>query len=205
MPETPSSSSGREAAGRRRALAAVLLALLALGLLAACSRDRSRLTSPSAKALLGVTAPALLAFDPSGEPPAPVPAPAGWALAVDLARFGELDDFTPALAVLLDIESEPGASMDLWLAHEGGVLARWSGGRTDDYRGDACFQLPLVSEDGARAILLAGTRGHAITVAFRDAAGRVIASVTRGVAGFPPQLTGEPPAADVFRDLLACP
>lgn len=205
MPETPSSSSGRDGAGRRRALAAVLLALLVLGLLAACSRDRSRLTSPSARALLGVTAPALLTFDPSGEPPAPVSAPEGWSLAVDLARFGELEDFTPALAVLLDIESEPGASMDLWLAHEGGVLARWSGGRTDDYRGDACFQLPLVSEDGVRAIPLAATRGHAITVAFRDAAGRVIASVTRGIAGFPPQLSGEPPAADVFRDLLACP
>lgn len=179
--------------------------LLALGLLAACSRDRSRLTSPSAKALLGVTAPALLAFDPPGEPPAPVSAPAGWSLSIDLARFGELEDFTPALAVLLDIESEPGASMDLWLAHEGGMLARWSGGRTDDYRGDACFQLPLASEDGTHAVPLAGTRGHTITVAFRDAAGGVIASVTRGVAGFAPQLSGEPPAADVFRDLLACP
>ena len=152
-----------------------------------------------------MTAPALLAYEPTGAPPAAVAAPAGWSLSVDLARFGKLDDFTPALAVLLDIESEPGASMELWLTHEGGALARWSGGRTDDYRGDACFQLPLASEDGARVIPLAGTRGHAITVAFRDAGGRVVVAVTRGVAGFAPQLAGEAPAAAVFRDLLACP
>ena len=158
-----------------------------------------------------MTAPAVLAFAPADEPPAPVPAPAGWALTVDLARFGELEDGTPALAVLLDIESEPGAAMVLWFADERGVLARWSGGATDDYRGDACFQIPLVSDDGARALPIAHTSAHTLTVAFRDAGGTVIVAVTRGVAGFAPrlsaaQLSGASPAgSDVFRDLLACP
>ncbi len=154
-----------------------------------------------------MTAPAVLAFAPVGEPPAPVPAPEGWSLAIDLARFGELEDGTPALAILLDIESESSASMDLWFADERGVLARWSGGATDDYRGDACFQLSLVSEDGEHALPLDHTRDHTITVAFRDAQGAVAVSVTRGVAGFVPRgLSGASPAgSDVFRDLLACP
>ena len=107
---------------------------------------------------MGVTTPALLAFDPTGLPPVPVPAPEGWRLTVDLARFGELEDGTPALAILLDIESEPGAAMD-----------------------------------------------HTLTVAFRDQTGRVILSITRGIASFVPQLTGAPDRAEVFRDLLACP
>ena len=154
---------------------------------------------------MGVTTPALLAFDPTELPPVPVPAPDGWRLTVDLARFGELEDGTPALAILLDIESEPGASMDLWLADDQGVLARWSGGSTEDYRGDVCFQLPLASEDGSHAIPLAGTTGHTLTVAFRDQTGRVILSITRGIASFVPQLTGAPDRAEVFRDLLACP
>ncbi len=186
-------------------LAAVAVALLAVSLLAGCTRDKSRLTSPSAKALLGVTTPALLAFSPPGEPPAPAAAPAGWRLTVDLARFGELEDGTPALAILLDIESEPGAVMDLWLSDERGPLARWSGGSTEDYRGDVCFQLPLASEDGEHALPLAGTSGHTLTVAFLDAGGAVILSVTRGIASFVPPLEGSPGGTDVFRDLLACP
>ncbi len=182
-----------------------MLALLALTLLAGCTRDKSYLTSPSAKALLGVTTPALLAFDPRDEPPAPVPAPEGWRLTVDLARFGELENGTPALAILLDIESEPGAVMDLWLSDDQGPIARWSGGSTEDYRGDACFQLPLVSEDGEHALPLAGTTGHTLTVAFRGEGGHVILSVTRGIASFVPQTAGSPGRSEVFRDLLACP
>ena len=187
------------------ALAVLALVVLALGLLTGCTRDKSRLTSPSAKALIGVTAPALLAFDSTEAPPDPVPAPEGWRLTVDLARFGELEDGTPALAILLDIESEPGAAMDLWLSDDRGVLARWSGGSTEDYRGDVCFQLPLESEDGLHAIPLAGTTGHTLTVAFLDRTGAVILSVTRGIASFVPQLSGSPGSPDVFRDLLACP
>ena len=183
----------------------IALALLALGLLAGCARDKSRLTSPSAKALLGVTTPALLAFAPTESPPAPAPAPAGWRLTVDLARFGELEDGSHALAVLLDIESELGAVMDLWLSDEGGPLARWSGGVTEDYRGDVCFQLPLESEDGAHALPLAGSRGHTLTVAFRDAEGAVLLSETRGIASHVPPLEGPPDSPDIFRDLLACP
>lgn len=207
--ERPSiASPWRTEAGRRRALqalAAVALILLALALLSGCTRDKSWLTSPSAKALLGVTTPALLAFDPRDEPPADVPAPEGWRLTVDLARFGELENGTPALAILLDIESEPGAVMDLWLSDDEGPLARWSGGSTEDYRGDACFQLPLVSEDGEHALPLAGTTGHTLTVAFRGEGGHVILSVTRGIASFVPQTTGSPGRSEVFRDLLACP
>ena len=187
-------------------LAAVALVLLALTLLTGCKRDKSWLTSPSAKALLGVTAPAVLAFDPPGEPPDPVPAPEGWRLTVDLALFGELENGTPALAILLDIESEPGAAMDLWLSDDRGVLARWSGGSTENYRGDVCFQLPLASEDGEHTLPLAGTTGHTLTVAFLDEEGEVILSVTRGIASFVPQLSGSPTAgSEVFRDLVACP
>ncbi len=177
---------------------------MAVTLLAGCTRDKSWLTSPSAKALLGVTAPALLAFDPTERPPDPVPAPEGWRLTVDLARFGELEGGTPALAILLDIDSEPGASMDLWLSDGNGPIARWSGGSTEDYRGDACFQLPLVSKDERSALPLAGTTDHTLTVAFRDATGAVILSTTRGIASFVPQLEGSP-GGEVFRNLLACP
>ncbi len=196
------------AAARRRALealAVVALTLLTVTLLAGCTRDKSWLTSPSAKALLGVTTPALLAFDPLDEPPADVPAPEGWRLTVDLARFGELENGTPALAILLDIDSEPGAVMDLWLSDDEGPIARWSGGSTEDYRGDACFQLPLVSEDGEHALPLAGTTGHTLTVAFRGEGGHVILAVTRGIASLVPETTGTPGRSEVFRDLLACP
>ncbi len=187
-------------------LGAVELVLVALLLLSACTRDKSRLTSPSARALLSVTAPTLLAFAPASTPPTPVDAPEGWALTVDLARFGKLEDGTPALAILLDLDSEAGAAMDLWFSDDGGVLARWSGGVTEDYRGDVCFQLPLVSEDGEHALPLAGSTGHTLTVAFLDASGGVIVSTTRGVASFVPQVSGASPgASDVFRDLLACP
>ena len=208
--ERPSIASPRFTEARRRralyALAVVALVLLALTLLTGCTRDKSWLTSPSAKALLGVTTPALLAFDPLAEPPAPVPAPAGWRLTVDLARFGELENGTHALAILLDIESDPGATMDLWLSDDQGVLARWTGGSTEDYRGDVCFQLPLESEDGEHALPLAGTTGHTLTVAFLDSEGEVILSNTRGIASFVPQLSGAPPAgSEVFRVLLACP
>lgn len=95
--------------------------------------------------------------------------------------------------------------MDLWLSDDEGALARWSGGSTEDYRGDACFQLPLVSEDGEHALPLAGTTGHTVTVAFRGEGGHVILSVTRGIASFVPQTTGSPGRSEVFRDLLACP
>ena len=96
--------------------------------------------------------------------------------------------------------------MDLWLSDDQGVLARWSGGSTNDYRGDVCFQLPLESEDGEHALPLAGTTGHTLTVAFLDAEGGVILSSTRGIASFVPQLSGEPAAgSEVFRDLVACP
>ena len=95
--------------------------------------------------------------------------------------------------------------MDIWLADDRGVLARWSGGSTVDYRGDVCFQLPLESEDGEHALPLAGTTGHTLTVAFLDKGGAVILSVTRGIASFVPKLTGSPAGSEVFRDLLACP
>ncbi len=95
--------------------------------------------------------------------------------------------------------------MDLWLADDRGPLARWSGGLTEDYRGDVCFQLPLESEDGRHALPLAGSSGHAITVAFRNAEGAVLLSETRGIASLVPPLEGSPDSPEVFRDLFACP
>ena len=94
--------------------------------------------------------------------------------------------------------------MDLWLADDESVIARWSGGSTQDYRGDACFQLPLVSEDEQFVLPLAGTTGHTLTVTFRDNTGKVILSATRGIASHVPQLEGTP-GGEVFRTLLACP
>jgi len=184
---------------------AALSVLLVLALLTGCTRDKSRLTSPSAKALLGVTAPTILSFDHGSVPPGPIAAPEGWRLTVDLARFGELEDGTPALAILLDIDSEPGALMGIWLSSESGTLAHWSGGSTEDYRGDVCFQLPLASEDGSHAIPLSGTSGHTLTVAFLNDEGTVILSLSRGIANFAPDLRGSPTGSNVFRDLLACP
>ena len=190
-----------------RLLVVLALALLAVALLGACApRDKSRLFSPFAKALIGTTSPSLLVFASSDEPPAPVAAPEGWSLVLSLARFGELEDGTPTLAVLMMVDTEPGASMDLWLSGDGGVIARWAGGVTTRYRGDTCFQLALASEDGAQSLALAGTTGHQLTVAFRDEAGAVIVSGTRGITSNAPQLSGtEPRGSDVFRDLYACP
>ena len=194
-------------AGRSRLLGVLAFALLALGLLSACTpADKSRLLSPSAKALLGATAPTILALAGSEAPPEPIAPPAGWALVLSLARFGELDDGTPALAVFFQIESEAGASMDLWLSGEGGVLARWTGGATTRYRGEVCFQLALASEDGAQSLALAGTTGHMLTVALLDESGAVIVSGTRGITSNIPQLSGAAPrGSDIFRDLYACP
>ena len=190
-----------------QALAAVALILLALTLLGGCTRDKSWLTSPSAKALLGVTAPAVLAFDPPGEPPHPVPAPEGWRLTVDLARFGELENGTHALAILLDIESEPGAAMDLWLSRRPGASSR--AGRAAPPRtivATSASSSPSKVRMASMSLPLAGTTGHTLTVAFLDAEGGVILSSTRGIASFVPQLSGEPAAgSEVFRDLVACP
>ena len=210
MPIPSNACGGRRIQGgayRPRLRFVLVLPLLAAVLLSACTPpDKSRLFSPSAKALLGTTAPTVLALAGSEAPPDPVPPPEGWALALSLARFGELDDGTPTLEVFLRIESEPGASMDLWLSDNDGVLARWTGGSTDDYRGDVCFQLTLASEDGDRSLALAGTTGHMLTVAFLDGSGAVIVSGTRGITSNIPQLSGaEPQGSDIFRDLYACP
>ena len=210
MPIPSSACRGQRIQGgayRPRLLFVLVLPLLAAVLLSACTPpDKSRLFSPSAKALLGTTAPTILALAGSEAPPDPVAPPEGWALALSLARFGELDDGTPALVVFFQIESEPGASMDLWLSDQRGVIARWSGGATTRYRGEVCFQLTLVSEDGDRSLALAGTTGHMLTVAFLDGSGAVIVSGTRGITSNIPQLSGaEPRGSDVFRDLYACP
>jgi len=210
VPIPSSARGGRRIEGgayRPRLLFALVLPLLAAVLLSACTPpDKSRLFSPFATALIGTTSPSLLVFASSEEPPAPVDAPEGWSLVLSLARFGELDDGTPTLAVLMMIESEPGASMDLWLSDERGVIVRWTGGATTRYRGDACFQLALASEDREQSLALAGTTGHTLTVAFRDASGAVIVSGTRGITNNIPQLSGaEPRGSDVFRDLYACP
>ena len=187
-------------------LAAVAIALLAASLLAGCTRDKSRLTSPSAKALLGVTTPTLLAFSPPGEPPAPRAAPAGWRLTADLARFGELEDGTPALAILLDIESEPGAVMDLWLSDERGPLARWSGGVDGGLPRRRV--LPSCRWRARTASTRYRWRARAATPSPSPSStrgGATILSVTRGIASFVPPLRGSPGGTEVFRDLLACP
>lgn len=173
-------------------------------LLGACEKpDASFTTSPSLRALIGTTT-GNVAFNPPETTPPPTAAPSGWEWELGVARFSKLENEQPALEVVMQVTSRPGAGMELWLTDASGVVARWSAGSTAIYSGVVCFQL-LLQKD-AEAVPL-GTGKHQLTVAFREPEGNVVTAKTAEVKNLTPKLTGGVPAqaSDVLRNALSCP
>lgn len=170
----------------------------------ACEKpDASFTTSPSVRALIGA-ATGNVAFDPPEKPPVPQASPSGWEWELALARFAKLENEAPALMVVLQIKSRPGAGMELWLTESGRTVARWSAGSTAVYSGTVCFQL-ILEKDGEAVPLGSGI--HRLTVAFRDPGSGVVTAKTTEVTAPTPRLTGSLPAqgSEVFREALSCP
>lgn len=161
------------------------------------------MTSPSARALLGTTAGAVTYAATESPPPAKDP-PAGWQMELGNARFTELEDGTPALMVVSQLQAKAGASLEMWLTTGGGTVAKWSGGATRVYDGTVCFQLRLVS--GREALPLIEGSKYTFEVVFRDGGSVILARVVE-VTHFPPVRSLAAPSAGspVFRDLLGCP
>ena len=186
----------------RYRFAFALLATVALTLTACERPDRSYATSPPMKTLLGSTT-GNTAFNAPETAPAPKEPPDGWLLEFGLARFTELENESPAVEIVMQVGSQPGAGMELWLTHEGETVARWSGGSTAKLTGTVCFQLEL-QRDGEAVPLRSGT--HQATIAFRDPGGEVIAARRLDITNDVPELEGGIPAqgSEVFREALAC-
>lgn len=180
----------------------VVVALFGL-VLAACEKpDASYVTSPSIKALIGTTT-GNVAFNPPESAPDPVAEPPRWDVNFDLARFGKLENETPALELLMQVETRPGYGMEIWVTTEGRTVARWSAGSTNSYNGTVCFQLEL-ERDGEAVPL--GTGKHQATLVFRDPEGPVLTAKRLEITNFTPNLDGAlpGPASEVFRDTWAC-
>lgn len=186
-------------------LAALVLAIVGALVLAACEKpDASDVTSPSARALLGTTTGNVI-YSVNELPPAGPIAPADWRFDVGNARFSKLENGTPSIQVVDEIEAFPGYGFEVWLDDGQATVARWSGGSSKRYTGTLCFQLRLA--DGGDMLSLP-PGGYTITFVFRDpGTGEVIAAHPMRVAGSPPSFRGQEPAGDsrVFRDLLGCP
>ena len=186
----------------RPVIAIAFVTVLAL-LLVGCERpDRSYSTSPPVKTLLGNTT-GNTAFNAPESAPEPTEPPAAWLLEFGLARWTELENESPALEIVMQVRTQPGAGMELWLTHEGQTVARWSGGSTTRLTGTVCFQLELQREGEAVPL---GPGMHFVTIAFRDPGGDVIAAKKLEVTNTLPQLEGTAPSqgSDVFREALAC-
>lgn len=178
----------------------VLLAAVALG---GCEKkDASYTTSPSLKALIGTTS-GNVAFRPPEVAPEPVEPPADWQVEFALARFAELENGSPAIEIVMQVKTRPGAGMELWLSDEDGTVARWSGGSTAVYVGTVCFQLELAREGEAVPL---GSGKHTATLVFREPVDGVIAARRVEVTHTTPVLAGETPApgSTVFSTAWAC-
>lgn len=183
-----------------------LLLVVAFGLLlAGCQRpDSSYQTSPSLKALIGTTV-GNVAFNPPEAPPELKDPPPRWQVELGLARWTKLENESPSMEVVLEMQTRPGAGMELWLTNEAGTVARWSAGATGTYSGVVCFQLALDDSELGEAMSLPPGEYFA-TVAFRDPGTGVVAARRIAVTNFVPELKGVPPGpgSEVFRDGLAC-
>lgn len=183
-----------------------LSVLVAAGcvLFAACEKpDASYVTSPSMKALIG-TATGNVAFNPPETAPQPVDEPDRWDVNFDLARFTTLENDSPALEVLMQVETRPGYGFELWISGEDGkTVARWSAGSTAVYNGTACFQLEL-QRDGEAVPLPQGK--YEATVVFRDPEGPVLTAKRLAITNFTPKLEGATPGpeSEVFKEAWAC-
>ncbi|MBA4179579.1 MAG: hypothetical protein C0506_03230 [Anaerolinea sp.] len=190
---------------RHSARAAFTVFALGIALAAAaCEKpDASFTTSPSVRALIGTTT-GNVAFNAPEIPPAVKAPPSNWKWELALARFTKLENEAPALMIVLQMQSRPGAGMELWLTEGGRTVARWSAGSTAVYSGTVCFQLLL--ESAAEAVPL-GTGTHELTVAFREPSSGVVTAKRANVTSRPPELSGAVPApgSEVFREALSCP
>ena len=191
------------AAVPRIAIVAVVSALALAS--AGCEKpDASHVTSPSARLLIGTTT-GNVSYAPEGAPPAPVPPPEGWDFELGNVRFQSLEDGTPALQIVTQVDSQPGAALEMWITGADGPLLRWSAGSTREYTGTVCFMLRL-EEDG-EALDLHG-EPYDFTMAFRDPADQeIVTAATSRIAGFQPEYEGAPPGPNspVARELLGCP
>jgi hypothetical protein len=180
--------------------------LLLVGLVStACEKpDASFTTSPSVRALIGQTS-GNVSYAPAVPSPAEVAAPHGWRVDVGSARFSTLERGEHAIQVVMQISTQPGASMEVWLERDGEALVRWSGGSSVHFNGTLCFQV-LLAEKG-EALPLAGGK-ETLVLAFRDPGTEQLVVARRmPVAGVVPSVTGAipGPGSRVFRDLLGCP
>ena len=159
-----------------------LVGISCLTLLACGPRDHSWEYSPSALALLDTATSEIVIYGNPKVPPPENKLAENWKMRFDLAVFGELENFTPSIAIVFELQSQEGSSMEIWLE----ALANKTGDEV----------LPLRSE-----------AKHTLTVAFRGKDGQFTAVKTRKITSFPPQKTGQLPSKDsvVFRDLLGCP
>lgn len=193
---------------RLRTWPGALLVLLAVGLaITACSpEDPSARFSPSAQTLLGTGTGERILW-PEEEPPVDTPAASGWLLTVALARFGELENGLASLEVILDLRTQSGAMLEMWLDTPEGPRALWRGGPTRSFGGVACWQLPLVDfEDESVVLTLDPDAEYTLVASFVDADGAVLAADSLAVTHFIPQLAGTEPGPEsaVFRDLVGC-
>jgi hypothetical protein len=181
------------------------LTITLVPLLVACEKpDASDVTSPSAKALAGTTI-GNVAYRPDAAAPPELDGPDGWDLRFENARFAELENGDESIQVVLQVESEPGPVLEIWLEDSEGTALRWSGGSAGDYDGVVCFQLRLEA-DGEALQLADGP--YAMTIAFREVdAPQPVTARTMPVTGTPPGLDGAAPGQNspVARDLLGCP
>ncbi|HET7737017.1 MAG TPA: hypothetical protein VFK32_00435 [Tepidiformaceae bacterium] len=187
-----------------REVFAAALALFTILAVACDKPSADRTTSPSALALVG-TATGAVTLAPEGAAPDADLAPDGWRFDLGNARFSDLERGAASIQVVNGIQTQEGATFEVWLSNSEAPIARWSGGETTRYQGTLCFQLRLESGDEALEL---GPAPYSVTIAFRDlATGDLIASDQMPVAGTPPSLDGVAPSAgsEVFRDLLGCP
>lgn len=186
-----------------RHLPLLLVFVVCAGLAVACETpDASNTTSPSARALLGLTT-GNVSYSPIDMPPAQKDAPSGWQIDLGNARFTELENGTPALMVVMQLQAQAGAGMELWLSSDSSAVAEWFGGTTNFYDGTVCFQMRLVN--GSEALTL-DNGPYYFTLVFRDPDGILLAKKVE-VTHFPPlkKPATPSPGSSVFRDLLGCP
>ena len=178
-----------------------------VALLACGPRDHSWEYSPSALALLNTATTETVMYEDSSKPLPGDVLTKNWDLKFDLAHFGELENFTPSIGVVFELQAQAGAYMTMWLQENGTTIAYWSGGETKLYWGTVCFQLALGNKAGTEVLQLKRTAQYTLTIAFIDSNGQFTAAKTRKITNFPPLETGRRPSKDsvVFRDLLGCP
>lgn len=180
----------------------VLLCLLALAFAACEKPDASYTTSPTIKTMLGTTTGNTAFNAPESPPPAQDPVKP-WDVDFGLARWTELENGSPALEIVMQVETRPGAGMELWIENEGHTVARWSGGSTAILVGTVCFQLELQGEGEAVPL---GTGVHTATLVFRDPGSGVVAARKLDITHNVPKLEGSVPSqgSEVMREALAC-